>query len=115
MQDLWKKREREGVSHCDYTLAYEELEVEPLYATNTRKRVIFFIIVYTSFLLVGNGAKCILFSVVFTSPPPATTAVFGSYLSSFYSYLALYRDAGLPVWRGFVGTKKKTSVGLFEY
>ncbi len=33
-----------------------------------------------------DGAKCILFSVVFTPPPtPTTTAVFGSYLSSFYS------------------------------
>jgi hypothetical protein len=30
-------------------------------------------------------AQCNLFSVVFTPPTSATTAVFGSYLSSFYS------------------------------
>ncbi len=38
-----------------------------------------------------------------------------SFLSSLYSLLTLYRRCGLAYpydWRGFVGTKKKTSVGL---
>jgi hypothetical protein len=42
---------------------------------------------------------------------PATTALFGSYLSSLYSY----RGCGLAYpydWRGFVGAKKKTRVDL---
>jgi hypothetical protein len=47
--------------------------------------------------------------------PPAITAVFGSYLSSLYSLLTLYRGCGFAYpydWRGFVGAKKKTSVVL---
>jgi hypothetical protein len=32
-----------------------------------------------------NKDQCILFHVVFTPSQPATTAVFGSYLSSLYS------------------------------
>jgi hypothetical protein len=42
-------------------------------------------------------------------------SVFGSYLSSLYSYLELYRRCGLAYsydWRGFVGAKKKTSLCL---
>ncbi len=54
-----------------------------------------------------------MFSVVFTPPTPiAITAVFGSYLSNLY---LLTCGCGLAYpydWRGFVGTKKKTSVGL---
>jgi hypothetical protein len=45
---------------------------------------------------------------------PATTAVFGSYLSSLYSKPTLYRLCGLAYpydGRGFVGPKKKTIVG----
>jgi hypothetical protein len=50
---------------------------------------------------------------------PSTTAVFCSYLSSLYSTLnlTLYRGCGLAYpydWRGFVGAKKKMSVGLFS-
>jgi hypothetical protein len=50
--------------------------------------------------------------------PPATTAVLGSYLSSLYSLLTLYRRCGLDYpydRRGFVGAKKKTSVGLLVF
>ncbi len=43
----------------------------------------------------GRSTVCILFTVVFTPSPPATPAVFGSYLSSHYSYLKLYRQFGL--------------------
>jgi hypothetical protein len=59
---------------------------------------------------VQNGPY-ILFSVV---PLPSTT-VFDFYLPSFYSEFTLYRGCQLAYpydWRGFVGTKKKTSVGL---
>ncbi len=45
----------------------------------------------------------------------ATTAVLGSYLSSLYSKLTLYLRCGLAYpydWRGFVGAKKNTRVGL---
>jgi hypothetical protein len=55
---------------------------------------------------------CVLFSVVFTPPPPAIPAVYGSYLSSLYSLLTLHRGCGLAYpyyWRGFVGAKEKTS------
>ncbi len=47
--------------------------------------------------------------------PPATTAVFVSYLSSLHSYLMLYRRCGLAYPNdggGFVGPKRKTSVRL---
>jgi hypothetical protein len=57
----------------------------------------------------------IVLSVVFTLHTPATTVVFGSYLSSLYSLLKLYRRCGLACaydWRGVVGAKKKTCVGL---
>jgi hypothetical protein len=47
----------------------------------------------------GDGwwerGQCILISVVFTPSAPATTVVFGSYLSSLYSQLTLYRRCGL--------------------
>ncbi len=52
-------------------------------------------------------------------PPSATTAVFGSYLPSLYSWLRLYCWCGLAYpfdWRGFVrSTMKTASVGLSEY
>jgi len=63
-----------------------------------------------------------LIYVVFTPPsPPATTAIFGSYLSSLYSiFLTLYRRCWLAYLivgglRGFVGPKKKTSVDLLVF
>ncbi len=62
--------------------------------------------------------QCILFSVVFTPPPSATTAVIDSYLLFLYSYLTVYRWYGLAYpydWRVFVGTIKKTSVGFLVY
>ncbi len=46
--------------------------------------------------------------VVFTPPP-------FSHHCSIFNYLSLYRGCGLAYpydWRGFVGAKKKTSVGL---
>jgi hypothetical protein len=52
-------------------------------------------ILNTDQLLLHPTAQCILFFVVFTPSPPATTAVFGSYL--------------------LVGPKKKTTVGLLEF
>ncbi len=50
-------------------------------------------------------------NVVFTLILPATTLVLGSYLSSLYSLLTLFRQRG----RGFVGPKKKTIVGLLLF
>jgi hypothetical protein len=38
-------------------------------------------------------SQCILFSVVFTPSPPATTAVLGPYVSSLYSQLTLGPEA----------------------
>ncbi len=63
---------------------------------------------------------CFVFSVVFNPPPPpANTAVSGSYLSSLYSIhyntLLYYRGCGLAYpydWRGFVVANQKTSAGL---
>jgi hypothetical protein len=58
--------------------------------------------------------QCILFSVVFTPSPPATMAVFWSYLSSLYFSNTVIAGAGLPNHmmaingRGFLGPKKKT-------
>ena len=60
-------------------------------------------------LWVGSVGPSILFSVICS--PPSTTAVFGSYLSSLYSLLTLFRWCGLAYpydWRGFVGPKNKT-------
>jgi hypothetical protein len=39
----------------------------------------------SAFIGWAHGGQGILFPVVFTPPPRATTAVFGSYLSSLYS------------------------------
>jgi hypothetical protein len=53
-----------------------------------------------------------------TFSPLATTAVFGSYLSSLYSYPSLYRRCRFTYQNdgiGFVGPKKKTSVGLLVF
>jgi hypothetical protein len=62
--------------------------------------------------------QCILFSVVFTPPPPATTPVFGLLpVISLLLTITLYRRCGLAYpydWRGFVRAKKETSVGLSE-
>jgi hypothetical protein len=60
-------------------------------------------------MVFSNGGACILFSVVFFPPFPATTTVFGSYLSSLYSELTHYR---LPIHMigevSFMGATKKT-------
>jgi hypothetical protein len=42
-------------------------------------------LIHTLAKVVDNGGQCILYSVVFTPFPPATAAVFGSFLSSRYS------------------------------
>jgi hypothetical protein len=55
-----------------------------------------------------------LLSVVFT----LFTAVFGSYLSAFNSFITKYCGCGLAYpndWRGFVGAKQTTSVDLLVY
>ncbi len=62
-----------------------------------------------------NGANVFCFLSSLLLLPPATAAVFGSYLSSLYFLLTLYRGWGLAYpydLRGFVGPKKKTSVAL---
>jgi hypothetical protein len=58
--------------------------------------------------------QCILLSVVFT----LFTAVFGSYLSAFNSFITKYCGCGLAYpydWRGFAGAKQTTSVDLLVY
>jgi hypothetical protein len=63
----------------------------------------------------NRRGQCILFSVVFTPPPPQPPGqVFGSYLISLVLINTVPRCglAYLYGWRGFLGTKKKTSVGL---
>jgi hypothetical protein len=62
-----------------------------------------------------NGADVFGFMSSLPLPLPATMAVFGSYLTSLYSSPKLFRGCGLAYpfdWRGFVGTKKKTGMGL---
>jgi hypothetical protein len=62
-----------------------------------------------------NGAYVFCFLSSLPLFPLTTTAVFGSYQSSLYSELTLYRQCGLAYpydWRDFVGDKKKTSIGL---
>ncbi len=61
-----------------------------------------------SSFLETNRAYVFLFSVVFTLPPPANTALFCSYLPSLYSRITLYCGCGLAYpydWRGFVGLR----------
>jgi hypothetical protein len=63
----------------------------------------------------ANGANVFCFLSSLPLLPPATTAVFGSYLPSLFSQITLYRPCGLAYpcdWRGFVWAKKKTSVDL---
>ncbi len=64
-----------------------------------------------------NTEQCsILFSVVFTPPPSSHHgSVWLLPVISLLLGITLYRECGLAYpydWRGFVGTKKKTSVGL---
>jgi hypothetical protein len=69
-------------------------------------------------LVSGQRVHCIMYSVVFTPSPPSHHVRFGSYLSSLYSSLTLHRWCGLVYpygWRDFVGTKKKTIVGLLIF
>ncbi len=57
--------------------------------------------------------QCILFYVVFTFPPLSHHS--NVWLLPVISQLTLYRRCGLAYpydWRGFVGPKKKTSMGL---
>ncbi len=66
-------------------------------------------------LFVFQGGQRILYAVLFTPFPPAIMVMFGSYLSSLYPQLTLYRGCGLAYpydWRGFVRVKKKTSLDL---
>jgi hypothetical protein len=57
----------------------------------------------------AKGPMYFVFCRLYPSPPPpATTAVIGSYLSSLYSSLTLYRGCGLAYpydYRGFDGKK----------
>jgi hypothetical protein len=65
-----------------------------------------------AFLKGNPNATNILFSVVFTpSPQPATTAMFGYFLSSLYFERTQYRYSCMLVYlydlKGFVGTKNQ--------
>jgi hypothetical protein len=70
------------------------------------------------FLQIFPSLLCFLSSLPLI--PQATTAVFGSYLSSLYSLLTMYRRFGIAYLhvydgRGFLRPKKKTSVDLLVF
>jgi hypothetical protein len=62
-------------------------------------------------------AQCTLFSVVFIPPPSSHHGVFGCLGP--ICHLSSLANAGMPTyvyhWKGFVGAKRKTSVGLLVF
>ncbi len=104
------------------TIAYPDNAKNELYLKYRILQLIYLYIVqycdcYTKQKLTSNGTN-IFFPSSLLPPPQPPWQFLAPYFSSLYSQLTLYRQCRLAYpydWKGFVGVKKKTSVGLLVF